>query len=253
MSLRHITYSREKPMTLDERMFVYGASQKTLWEEKGAPARRFLFSERKLDPEVIAGFRLGYVPSIDHPFSERVVMPIFDSYDKLLALSVRPTVNDKETLDEYIKYWNESYPKGEHLFGLNRAKMPIVKNGFAILVEGQMDVMAMHSFGFDNTVGVLGGAFTPMQAVLLRRWTEHVVVMFDNDTAGNNHLMKAFEILRACGYTDNESSLKAVSVKLAAGKDPNEALIRHGSLSMRKVISESLFKAGIKCPPYWER
>jgi DNA primase len=240
-------------MTKDERMLVFGAGQKSLWDADGIPARRFLFSDRRLDPEVVAAFRLGFVPgSIPHQFSERIVMPIFDSYDKLLALSVRPIVSDKDTLDLYVKYWNESYPKGEHLFGLNRAKLPIVKQGFAILVEGQMDVMAMHSFGFENTVGVLGGAFTPMQAVLLRRWTEQLVIMFDADAAGRNHVDKCFDVLKVYGYNENDSCLKVVSVKLDAGKDPNEALVAHGSLRMRSTIRESMFRAGMKLPRDWK-
>lgn len=247
--LRHITYSKEKPMTADERLHVYGASQKSLWAPEGELARRFLFSERMLDPEIVAGFRLGYVPERPHPFSDRVVMPIFDAYDKLIALSVRPLVSDKETLDEYIKYWNEPYPKREHLYGFNRARLPIVKNGFAILVEGQFDVLAMHSFGFDNTVGVLGGAFTPMHSVLLRKWTEQVVVLFDDDPAGRKHADAAFDVLKAYGYNGIDS-LKAVAIK-PYGKDPNEALKSKGSLLMRAALSEGMKRAGMKLPRNW--
>src|SRR3990172_2299776 len=138
MGYRQIRFAS---LTSEERNLVYGASQMSLCRDQGMEARRWLIEQRSLDVETISDFRLGYVPmSVDHAFAGRIVIPIFDSYGKLIALSVSPATNNKEVLEEYKKYWNESYDKGWNLFGLARARLPIVRMGFAILVEGQFDV-----------------------------------------------------------------------------------------------------------------
>lgn len=254
MSLQYIRIKGAK-LESDERQLIYGASQTSLWKEEGYEAKKFLLN-RGLDPETIAKFRLGYIPDNNYTnnirmLSERVVIPIYDSYDNLIALSFRPIVNDPDVLKEYSKYWNESYIKGDHLFGLNFAKEAIIKTGFAILVEGQMDVISMHSFGFTNTIGVLGGAFTPSQALLIRRWTDQIVIMFDADKAGRDHTHKAFEVLDAYGFKFMNSKnglsssrcLRAVVAQLPESSDPNDFLKKEGSNSMRALIKRDMLKA----------
>lgn len=254
MSFKQIRFGSLKP---EERMKIYGASQISLCRgEEGILARRWL-CERGLDIQTISDFRLGYVPfSVDHSFAGRIVIPIFDTYSKLLALSVRPATDDKTILDEYRKYWNESYEKGWQLFGLNLAKFHIVRMGFAILVEGQFDVMAMHSFGFPNTVGVLGGAFTPMQAELIRRWSGQLVLMFDGDAPGRKHSERCQQVLNYYGFPalqnrKADSIFKSANVNLAGGKDPNDFLKRYGAWSMRKTIGEAMTGQKMTLPKDW--
>ncbi len=259
---------------------IYGASQISLCrEEAGLEAKKWLTETRGLDLQTISDFRLGYVPlSRPHPFAGRIVMPIYDTYGKLLALSVRPATNDKEVLSEYKKYWNESYEKGWNLYGLNLARLPIIKKGFAILVEGQFDVMSMHSYGYTNTVGCLGGAFTPMHAQLLKQWTDQIVLMFDGDKAGQKHTLRCLEVLSYYGYVPqgknrmvlpkadqrsdkdlapaqfgmrNRSVLKATKVTLREDMDPNEFLKRYGSYPMRMTIIESMKAANMALPKEW--
>jgi DNA primase len=252
MSLQAIRY-KDGRLPKPEQNWVYGASQIALWGKQGKLGRDFLFNKRSLDIDTTAEFRLGYVPeSVNHPFSDRIVMPIFDSGDRLLALSVRPITDDPNLLKEYSKYWNESYPKGEHLYGLNRAKLAILKAGFAILCEGQMDVIAMHSYGLTNTVGVLGGAFTTMQAVLLSRWTDQIVVMFDGDKAGEEHTDRCMEILKIFRNGTN-SLLKAtaMSIKADDAKDPNEYLKSYGSKKLKFHVQTAMTKANMECPIAW--
>ena len=252
---RHIKFGK---LNLDERLMVFGNSQVSLSKPEGLPGRKFLCEDRKLDVETIANFRLGYVPfNVDHAFAGRIVMPIFDAYSNLLALSVRPATQDEAVLDEFGKYWNESYEKGRHLYGLNLAKYWIIKWGFAILVEGQFDVSAMHAFGLPNTVGVLGGAFTPFQAMLLKRWTGNVVCLFDGDEAGKKHTIRCQEILKYYkgkpikqgGRIDG--GLRHCVAPLPPDKDPNKFLVRYGSYPMRKTIADAMQMQNMPIPKDW--
>lgn len=248
----------------DERWMIYGASQTTLCSNAGLDARRWLLEQRGLDIKTVSDFRLGYVPyEMDHAFAGRIVIPIFDSYSNLLALSVRPATNDVAVLDEYKKYWNESYEKGWQLFGLNLARMSIIKMGFAILVEGQFDVMAMHAYGFTNTVGVLGGAFTPMQAELLAKWTNQIVLMFDGDKPGREHSSRCMGILSYYGWVPpmefqtssrpatNKQIFRSCNVLLPNNQDPNDYLCRHGSYWMRKIMGDEMKLRQLKLPEVW--
>lgn len=251
MGYRQIRFAGLSP---DERWKIFAASQRTLCSSSGLEARRWLIEERGLDPKTISDFRLGYVPyEMDHAFAGRIVIPIFDSYSKLLALSVRPATNDEDVLKEYKKYWNESYEKGWQLFGLNLARLSIVKMGFAILVEGQFDVKAMHSFGFTNTVGLLGGAFTPMQAELLAKWTNQLVLMFDGDKAGQGHSERCLNILSYYGWTPlegraapNRRIFNSCNAVLPGGKDPDSYLRKSGGYFMRKLVAEAMRKAQMR-------
>lgn len=240
-------------------MGVYGASQIFLSKNEGMPGLKYLTEQRGLDVGAIADFRLGYMPfSTDHPFSGRIVIPIFDVYDNLLALSVRPATDDEKVLDEYLKYWNESYDKGIHLFGLNRAKYSIVRERFAICVEGQFDVMACHSYGITNVVGVLGGAFTSWHAMLLRKWTHNVVFLFDGDSAGKKHAERAMAEISAYSYTPDSNRRSTASRTLAAtvcamadGKDPASFLLTNGAYQLRKNIAKAIIDAKMAIRKEW--
>lgn len=237
----------------EDRWRIYCSTQKWLCGAEGDSARRWLVEKRGLDVQTISDFRLGFMPEhIDHHFSGRVVMPVFDSASKLIALSVRPPTNDKAILDEYSKYWNEHYEKGWNLYGLNLAKLSIVQRRFVILVEGQFDVMVMHSYGFTNTVGVLGGAFTPMQAELLKKWTSQIILMFDGDKAGWKHAERCMETLSYYGWVpfqrfDKKSAgvFRTGQAKLRDDFDPADYLNRYGAYPMRQVINDAMKSANM--------
>lgn len=290
-----------------ERDLIYGASRIALCQKReGLLGKDYLLWERGLDEGTIAKFRLGYVPfSYDHAFAGRIVMPIFDAYSDLLALSCRPiyksmTLKDKVVVaigpktdgkqysytdeqgriasvpygdvlgisDPDPKYWNESFSKGEHFFGLQLAKCDIVRFGFVILVEGQFDVMMMHALGFTNTIGLCGGAFTPIHAMLLRRWTKQVVILLDGDKAGRAHAQKVKDILDVYGFRAQQRpeepkkkwekpperrgpivmNVKYAIVTLPEEDDPDTFLKRNGSFAMRRMIYDAMAQASLIIP-----
>ena len=278
-----------------ERDATFGGSRLALCQEDaGAPGRKYLIEDRGIDWATIAKFRIGYVPfSAPSDFGGRVVMPIWDAYDNLLALSVRPVykvirtragdeivafdlegvANEYHFIDPFgkkqkismtevdkvgedkPKYWNEAYPKGDHLFGLNFAKQSIMKFGFVIVVEGQMDVYVMHSYGLTNTVGVLGGGFTPLHAQLLKRWTRQIVVLMDGDLAGQDHASKVTEILKMFESKPMQNiamrSLQHCVVTLPKDYDPDTFIHKNGSYVMRQNVMTQLVTSGMTFDKEW--
>lgn len=252
-------------LSKDEREFVYGASRITLCQEAaGEPGRQYL-TKRGIGAEAIARFRLGFVPShINHPFAGRLVFPIFDLYDQLIALSVRPITDEYEG----PKYWNESFPKSEHLYGMSVAKHDIARSDLAIIVEGQCDVLSMHSHAIRNAMGLLGGAFTPMHAVLIWRLASHVVFLFDCDAAGRKHaerartVMETYEAIATCSLRTGKHSVQRKHVLkycvtdmnnelnnvAAEGKDPASFLARYGARKLMLCISASMIRNGMEPP-----
>lgn len=247
-----------------EREFVYGASRISLCQERaGKEGRDYLFCKRGLDVESVAKFRLGYVPFSLDPYSVkpeyrksvfafrgRIVFPIFDMYDNLLALSVRP-VRDDAVVEQ--KYWNEAFAKGEHLFGLSLAKYAIARSGVAIVVEGQFDVIKMHSHGLTNTVGVLGGAFTYVHAMLLYRWANQIVFVMDGDKAGLKHEELAEQTMQMYSQGSQRSLCPYTFVRLEEGSDPAVFLSKNGGRAMKKKIVEAMAAANLRIPKQWQK
>ena len=158
-------------------------------------------------------------------FAGRVIYPIFDLSKKVIAFGGR-------VLDGSLpKYLNSPenilFNKSRNLYGMHIAKQ--TKASYFILVEGYMDVIAMHQAGFDQTVASLGTAFTPGHAKLLKRHTNEVVILYDSDGAGQKAALRAIPILR------NEG-LKVKVLLLQEGKDPDEYLKTHGYEAMRELL-----------------
>jgi DNA primase len=162
-------------------------------------------------------------------FRNRVMFPIRNLSRKVLAFSGR-------TLDpeERAKYINSPetpyYTKGRELFGLDLAQKAIREKGFAILVEGNFDVVSMHARGFANTVAPLGTALTEAQVRLLRRFTEKVVLFFDGDAAGRNAARKALDTLL-------ESDMPGILLAaLPEGSDPDDIARSGGAEALQRHL-----------------
>ncbi|ONI45807.1 DNA primase [Candidatus Epulonipiscioides gigas] len=158
-------------------------------------------------------------------FINRLMFPIISPTKKVVAFGGRVFGDEKP------KYLNSAenpiFHKSNTLYGLNLAKN--ANHDYYILVEGYMDVVAMHINGFTNTVASLGTAFTDGQAKLLKRYTKDIVILYDNDNAGQKATLKAIKILK-----DNDFSVKVLELKNA--KDPDEFLTNFGSHKLKNML-----------------
>jgi len=123
-----------------EREKILTLAQETLWSKPGESGRKYLLETRKIKENTAKRFKLGYVPSnVGHQLANRVIFPIFDSSDNLIALSSRQIDNSKSDLPVY---WHERFNKSFYLYGSNVAKQRIREVGFAVIcVEGNQDIL----------------------------------------------------------------------------------------------------------------
>jgi DNA primase len=218
---------------------------------EGRLARDYL-KDRGITEETVKTFRLGYAPDSwdalsiylrnkgatqEHIDRSGLVAKKEDSnrsYDRfrcrlmipVLDAQARPIAFGGRTLKgEDAKYINSpetaAYVKGRNLFGLNLTRDEIRRSGFAILVEGFLDLIVPYQFGVRNVVASLGTALTPDQVKLLSRFARKVVVNYDGDRAGINAAKKAIEILLA-------EDLEVKVLVLPDNADPDEFIRKFG-------------------------
>jgi DNA primase len=164
----------------------------------------------------------GAKVAIYSKFRNRIVFPITNESGRVIAFTGRTLATDEKAGPKYLNSPETAiYSKGRVLFNLDRAKEAIRRLDYAILVEGQMDCIAVFAAGFHNVIASSGTAFTEMQARLLGRFSRNVVVNFDPDTAG----AKATE--RTLGLLVSEDfQIKVLT--LEAGFDPDLYIRRKG-------------------------
>ena len=163
-------------------------------------------------------------------FRDRLMFPIIDVRGNVIGFGGRIMKKD----DNAAKYLNSPetliFNKRKNLFGLNVAKK--TKLPYMILVEGYMDAIALHQYGFDCAVASLGTSLTEEHAVLLSRYTENVVLIYDGDEAGQRAAQRAIPMLEKAGL-----SIKVLQLKDA--KDPDEYLKKFGADKFRLLLNDS--------------
>lgn len=236
-----------------------------LMDEKNRFALDY-FLKRGLSPNTIRKFGLGYAPDewrslLEHMrskgfteeelvlanlarrtekngrtscydnFRNRVMFPIIDLRGNVIAFGGRVMDDSKP------KYINTSdtlvYKKSNGVFALNFAKN--ANENKLILVEGYMDVIALHQAGFGNAIACLGTAFTSEQANLLSRYADEVIICYDNDEAGRKATERALSVLGKTG-------LKLRVVTMSGGKDADEIIRTHGKERFASLLSEAANK-----------
>jgi len=234
----------------------------TLTGETGERGRAYL-ERRGLGPETAARLGLGYAPdSWDalqrhltarrfkaeellrgglvvprksgsgcyDRFRDRLVFPIRDGQGRIVAFGGR-AIGDAEP-----KYINSpetpTYTKGDQLYGLDLAREAIRREGFAVVVEGYLDLAALLEAGFEAVVASLGTAFTPTQARLLARYTDRVLVSYDGDAAGGDATTRSLDLLL-------ERDLEVRVVELPAGKDPDDFVREAGADAYQRLLREA--------------
>ena len=164
-------------------------------------------------------------------FRDRLMFPIIDVRGNVIGFGGR-IMNDKDK--SAAKYLNSPetliFNKRKNLFALNLAKKS--KLGYLILVEGYMDAIALHQYGFDCAVASLGTALTEDGAALLTRYTDQVVLIYDGDNAGQNATRRAIPILEKAG-------LQVKVLQMRDAKDPDEFLKKFGADRFRLLLEES--------------
>ena len=161
-------------------------------------------------------------------FRDRLMFPIIDVRGNVIGFSGR-------TLGEAgAKYLNSKdtlvFNKGRNLFALNLAKKS--KAGFIILSEGNIDIVALHQAGFDSAVASLGTSLTPEQARLISRYTNEVIIAYDNDGAGIKASQRAIGILERL-------DLKVRVLRMTGAKDPDEYIRTRGADAFRNLLEGS--------------
>ncbi len=224
----------------------------------GAAARDYL-QARGLDPRQWENFQVGFAPAnwqslldylvqngcrqqdiieaglatsgktghIYDRFRNRIIFPIGDAAGRTVGFGGR--VLD-DTLPKYLNSPETPFfSKSRTLYGLHQARQSIREKDCVVVVEGYMDVLMAHQYGFTNTVATLGTALTMEHGRLLLNNSRNVIFAFDADVAGVAATMRGLDILRELGCE--------VSVlNIPEGKDPDDFLRRHGAAPWEELI-----------------
>ena len=238
--------------------------EQNLWGEPGRAARQYLI-ERDIDQETAKKFGLGYAPDawqglLDHlgtrgmspklveraglamarnngnghydRFRHRIVFPIVDIWEHTLGFGGRTIAAN----DDSPKYINSPetkfYTKGAELYGLHAAKRSIQKEGYALLVEGNFDVICLHAKGIETAVAPMGTAFTEEQARLLERYCERVIIAFDGDEAGEEATIRCLKSFSA-------TKLEALVIRFDELEDPDTFVRRRGASALFEKIENA--------------
>ena len=216
-----------------ERQKILKAAKITLYKEGGKEAFNYLIEERRLSKKVIEQFEVGYCPQdVNHRLRGRIITPIYDAYNNLVVLSTRHL--DKSHSN---RFWHESFDKGSYLYGLYYSVKTIVNTNRVILVEGEFDVMALHSNGFKMTVGMCGSALTLFQIALLAKYCSYFYLLFDGDQPGKRAIERAMKLY-------DEHYLKSygihfIPVYLNKGMDPDDFIKKFGKEKLKEKLKEA--------------
>ena len=251
---------REQLGRVNQMAAVYFS--KNLSSPAGKGAREYLKNRGMQDTTIIAEFRLGF--ALDgwrhlRDFLEREGVPLKlaeqaglitktdggDFYDRFRGRLIFPiedvgghvlAFGGRILGDGEPKYLNSPespvYVKGRNLYGLAKTREAIRKKGYAILVEGYFDLIALVNAGITNVIAALGTALTKDQVELIRRYTRGVVAIFDPDEGGKRALARSLELFLA-------GNIEARAVILPDNYDPDKYVRVHGRESLEEIIAHA--------------
>ena len=259
-----------EPSESGERESLYRINERTaanyhqilLSQLAGRKALDYLKS-RKVNEEIARRFMVGYAPQtgsglldllrreklsvkdamrlgligqrsgqqLHEKFFARLMFPIINAGGKIVGFGGR-------VLDQGLpKYINSSetplFHKGSTLYGLYQAKEGIRRVDRVVVVEGYLDVMALHQFGLSYAIATLGTALTSDHVRVLGRYTRNIVALFDGDDAGRKAAARSFEIFI-------ETGLLGRAAFLPKGEDPDTYIHGHGPEALEKILEEAV-------------
>ncbi|MEG6616379.1 DNA primase [Peptococcaceae bacterium 1198_IL3148] len=236
--------------------------QQHLLYHKDTEARNYLQS-RNISSDMIETFQIGYAPSgwnnllnflaakgakVDELFKlglivksqqgtnyydrfrNRVMLPIHDAAGRIVGFGGRTIDggNPKYLNSPETPYFN----KRHLLYGLHLARSAIRDCGYAVVMEGYLDVVAAHQYGIKNTVATLGTALTRDQVKLLMRYTDEIVISYDADAAGVQAAIRGLDIIQQLGC-------RVKVLHIPEGKDPDDFIRAHGVDGWHKLIKSA--------------
>ncbi|HEY4417795.1 MAG TPA: DNA primase, partial [Verrucomicrobiae bacterium] len=165
-------------------------------------------------------------------FRGRLMFPIGDEQGRVVGFSGRVLSGDEKT----AKYVNSPetpiFTKSKIFFGLDKSKRAILDAGFAIICEGQLDLIACFTHGVQNIVAPQGTAFTDQHARIIKRYANEVVLCFDSDNAGQNAIVRSLDHLLASGL--------AVRVAVVpAPHDPDSFVKQFGGEKFQELVKKA--------------
>ncbi len=164
-------------------------------------------------------------------FRGRVMFPIFDYRGRPVAFGARAMKNDDK-----VKYINSPetpiYTKGRHLYGFNWSKEAAGREHRVIIVEGYLDFIRPFLAGIENVAASQGTALTVDQIRLIRRYTHHVTMLFDMDTAGQSAALRSLDVL-----LEEEMDVRVAA--LADGEDPDSFIRIYGADDFRRRVAQA--------------
>ncbi len=202
---------------------------------KGKEAQKYLL-DRGITQESIKKWRLGYSPNTWQGLSDflvgkgyqreeleraglvvksetkqnhydrfrgRIIFPVFDLSSQVIGFGAR-VFEKVQGEKEVAKYINTPqtllYDKSHTLYGLNFSKIEIRREGRCVITEGYTDTIMAHQAGFGNTIAVSGTALTSSHLIMLKRYTENLLLAFDMDVAGDNATKRSIGLAQEAGF-----------------------------------------------------
>lgn len=181
-------------------------------------------------------------------FRHRILFPIRDERGRMAGFGAR--IMNPEDVPKFLNSpQGPVFDKGHLLYGLDKARKAIRESGQAVIVEGYLDVIALHQAGFANAVSPMGTALTGHQLGLLKRAAQRIILALDPDAAGNQATLRGLQVARqtldrttehvfdARGLLSQEARLEAdIRVTtLPEGEDPDEVVGRDPQLWLKIV------------------
>lgn len=231
---------------------------------KNKMALDYVLKERAFTKETALNFRIGYAPNngtalfdflkkqdfteseiqkagllakryngLGDMFRGRLMIPLQDQQGRVIGFTARQL----DTNQNAPKYINTPatllYDKSRHVYGLHLAKDAIRKQGFAVLTEGNLDVIASHQAGVLNAVATAGTALTESQLKTISRFAGDIRLAYDADKAGMNATERAIPIA-------SKVNVSLSIINLPEGKDPDE-LIRDSPILWQEAVGNNQY------------
>lgn len=234
-----------------------------LLHHASATGARAYIKERGISDDMIVQFRLGFAPNAWHTidqalakknlsldlawksglsvqkagnraydrFRNRLMFPIDEPSSRIIGFTGRMLGNEEDQAKYVNTAESQIFKKSDAVYGISHAKQSMREQKRALMVEGQMDCLTAHQFGFTNAVATSGTALTEGHIRLLKRYTDTVAFAFDNDVAGRNAALNA---TRICF----ELEVNPLIVTIPHGKDPDES-IRSDKVAFARALEEA--------------